>query len=180
MSDHCKNSSVTCTPNLLHRHTKTEIGVSIEQIWCAGHTSVFTVYQCFQVPAKFASVCKNIFKAQIFRNVPESIIILFYPDDCAYVCNITPWFRPVASIGAGGGGGNCPPPPPPRVLHYQLTLAVCKLTSTFGADCMHCMQSAPKVGVVKRWAWPSNFFCRCPPWLKFLATALWLTPHSLN
>ena len=41
---HCKNSSVTCTPNLLHRHTKMEIGVSIEQIWCAGHTTVFTVH----------------------------------------------------------------------------------------------------------------------------------------
>ena len=42
-SEDCKNSSVTRTPNLLHRHTKMEIGVSIEQIWCAGHTNVFTV-----------------------------------------------------------------------------------------------------------------------------------------
>ena len=38
---HCNNSSVTCTPNLLHRHTIME--VYIEQIWCAGHTTVFTV-----------------------------------------------------------------------------------------------------------------------------------------
>ena len=41
---HCKNSSVFCTPNLLNRHTKMEVGVSIEQIWCAGHTTVITVY----------------------------------------------------------------------------------------------------------------------------------------
>ena len=32
--------SVTRTPNLLHRLTKMEIGVSIEQIWCASHTSL--------------------------------------------------------------------------------------------------------------------------------------------
>ena len=38
------HSFLQCTPNLLHRYTKIEIGVSIEQIWCAGHTTVFTVY----------------------------------------------------------------------------------------------------------------------------------------
>ena len=41
---HCKNTSVTCTPNLLYTHTKWRKGVCIEQIWCAGHTCVFTVY----------------------------------------------------------------------------------------------------------------------------------------
>ena len=40
---HCKNTSVTCTPNLLYAHTKWGKGVSIEQIWCAGHTNIFTV-----------------------------------------------------------------------------------------------------------------------------------------
>ena len=45
---HCKNTSVTCTPNLLYTHTKWRKGVCIEQIWCAGHTCVFTVWRWLQ------------------------------------------------------------------------------------------------------------------------------------
>ena len=41
---HCKNSSVTSTPNLLYTHTYFHFGVPMEQIRCAGHTTVFTVY----------------------------------------------------------------------------------------------------------------------------------------
>ena len=41
---HCKNSSVTSTPNLLYTHTYFHFGVPMEQIRCAGHTTVFTLY----------------------------------------------------------------------------------------------------------------------------------------
>jgi hypothetical protein len=41
---HSKNTSVTCTPNLLHTHTFSPFGVCMEQIWCVGYTCVSTVY----------------------------------------------------------------------------------------------------------------------------------------
>ena len=42
---HCKNSSVTSTPNLLYTHTCFHFGVSMEQIRCVGHTTVCSSLQ---------------------------------------------------------------------------------------------------------------------------------------
>ena len=46
---HCKNTSVTCTPNFT---LYTRQIVSIEQIWCAGHVCVFTVCTLNNMVAK--------------------------------------------------------------------------------------------------------------------------------